>query len=727
MMLYVLSDMDVTLHPKVLTQQSASGQSISKVVSKILSFGSIPCHSQNPQYTSLSTRKITSTMSEKSEELLKRPLYGRLIAPDGVSTLTMQLVFDLPQELLVTLHLKDPTLLPHPTDDTLQPSTCAPGKDSERLGGETKLSTTCQLCRTSFPNVQEQRQHVKSDWHNYNLKQKINGAQPVSENEFEKLVDELDESISGSGSDSSESEADGEGAKESSLSALLKKQAQLGYPDPEEVFISKKLKRGSDKSPLIWFSTPLLPANTSLGIYRAIFTNSDQEQSDTVDVLRKNQLRPVHAKPAPADGSHGVPLPSTMTSPQIFLCMIGGGHFAGMIVSLAPKLGKQSTGTEQRQALVIVHKTFHRYTTRRKQGGAQSANDSAKGAAHSAGSSLRRYNEVALEQEIRALLAEWKDLIGASQLTFLRATGSSNRRILFGPYENQVLRPNDPRNRTFPFSTRRATQAELMRAFVEITRVKVSEVDEAALATAATVVAEAEADRASSQAKVPVLHAKAKPSKEEEVAILHTTQLQALIRRSKAPTLLSYLVTNLLSPNFVFFPPSTQANHHAPTLLHMASSINSPAVVLALLTKAGADPSVVNSEGKPAFDLAGERGTRDTFRVARSELGEGKWNWDAAHVPAPLSKAEADKRGERERLEAGKAELERRKAEEDRLKNAIRAVDSGSQKAGRGLGAVEKTAEERREEDGRGMTPQMRMTVERERRARAAEARLGRR
>ena len=560
------------------------------------------------------------------------------------------------------------------------------------------------------------------------MKQKIRGAQSVSENEFEKLVDDLDESISGSGSESSESEADGEGSKESTLSALLRKQAKLGQPSTQEEVTPKKRKRGAEKPPLIWFSSSLVRSNTSLGIYRALFTNSEQEQPDLVEVVRTKQLRPVSAKPLSADESNGVPLPSTVTSPQMFLCMIGGGHFAGMVVSLAPKVAKQTTGIEQRQAVVIAHKTFHRYTTRRKQGGGQSANDAAKGAAHSAGSSLRRYNEVALEQEIRALLAEWKDMIEESQLIFVRATGSSNRRILFGPYHNQILWQNDPRNRTFPFSTKRATQAELMRAFVELTRVKVSEVDEMALAEAAAAAAsQSQADRVASEANVPVVEAKVKPSKEEEAANLHTTQLQALIRRSKVPALLSYLVKNSLTPNFRFHPPSTQTNHHAPTPLHLASSINNPAVVLALLTRAGGDPSGINFDGKTAFDLAGERGTRDAFRVARSELGEEKWNWNAAHIPAPLSKAEADQRDEDERAEAGRAELERRKAEEVRLRNEVKVVDHGSKKIGRGVGAVEKTAEERREEDGRGMTPQMRMMVERERRARAVEARLGRR
>ena len=633
-----------------------------------------------------------------------------------------RLVFDLPNDLLVTLHQKDPTLL----QDSIESSQKHDGQSSkpekEAADLEAKVSTSCQLCGASFENVHEQRLHVKSDWHNYNVKQKIRGGHSATESEFEKLVEDLEESISGSGSEESESEVDGEGAKESTLSALLKKQAKLRHPEAEEndASISTRRKRDSGKPPLVWFTTPLLPENTSLGIYRAIFTNAEQEDSDIVDVIRKKQIDPMPTRPLPNEVANSVPNPSTETSPSIFMCMIGGGHFAGMIVSLASKLAKQSTGTEQRRAIVMAHKTFHRYTTRRKQGGAQSANDAAKGAAHSAGSSLRRYNEVALEQEIRALLAEWRVLIGNVQLIFVRATGSSNRRTLFGPYDGQVLRHNDPRNRTFPFSTRRATQAELMRAFVELTRVKVSQVDQTALAAAA-----AQSDNA--QSTKPLLAPqKTLPNTVEEEAILNTSQLQSLIRRSKAPAIVSYLSSHSLSPNYIFHPPSAQANHHAPMPLHLASSINSSAVVLALLTKAGADPTLVNGEGKPAFDLAGHRPTRDAFRVARSELGESAWDWSAAHVPPPLSKAEAEKRGALEKAEADRAETDRRKAEEERLRKEKPVVDQITRKGGKPLGAVLKTAEEMREEDARGMTPEIRLRIERERRARAAEERMKR-
>lgn len=446
---------------------------------------------------------------------------------------------------------------------------------------------------------------------------------------------------------------------------------------------------------------------------------------DFTDIVRQKQLPPAPSK-VPVDSGNGVPLPTIMTGPHIFLCMVGGGHFAAMVVSLTPRISKKAGGVEERQAVVIAHKTFHRYTTRRKQGGSQSSNDSAKGAAHSAGASIRRYNEAALEGEIRVLLTEWKDLIDNSQLVFVRATGSSNRRTIFGPYDGQVLRHNDPRNRSFPFSTRRATQAELMRAFVELTRVKISQIDEAALAAAAA--AELERSAFTKPPPAPSKSASPKLSKEEEATLLNTSQLQALIRRSKAPALLSYLSTNSLPPDYLFHPSSSQANHHAPTPLHLAASISSPSVVLALLVKAGANPTMKNGEGRPAFDIAGDRTTRDAFRVARSELGEDRWDWTSAHIPPPLTKTEADKREQRERKETEREETERRNAESQRLKRevvngGVKGTE-GKKASGRALGAFEKTGAEKREEEGRGLSAEVRVRLERERRARAAEERM---
>ena len=616
---------------------------------------------------------------------------------------------------------------------------------SEHDNGSSAGATSCSLCGLTFESLQEQRGHVRSDIHGYNLKQKLRGRNAVTEAEFERLVGALDESISGSDTtDSEESEHDdlnGSKAKDTTLSALLKRQAKVTDGDAEDA-PAKKRQRGSGKPPMIWFSSPKLPTDTSLGIYHAIFSNEEQSQEDRlIETVQQKQLS---AKPPPnqkrakeqeEDGGVPVSQPTVQkgtssSGPHYFLCMIGGGHFAAMLVSLTPKLTKKH-GVEDRSATVIAHKTFHRYTTRRKQGGSQSANDNSKGNAHSAGSSIRRYNEAALTHEVRELLAEWKSLIDSAELLFIRATGSTNRRTLFGPYEGQVLTAKDSRIRGFPFSTRRATQSELMRAFVELTRVKVSTVDEAALAKQAEEAAAAAAKAEPVPNGTPSTPKPSKLSKADEEATLHTTQLQALIRRSKAPGMLSYIQSNNVSTDFRFFPP--EQNHHAPTPLHLAAASNSPACVSALLVKGGGDPTMRNGDGKSAFDIAGDRPTRDAFRLARSQLGEDRWAWDDAGIPPALSQAEVDSRtarGKQEKAAEDETEKQRRAAETDRLRkeDAEKMSSTKEKKFGKGH-VMEKpamTAEERRTEQARGMTDEMRMRLEREKRARAAEERMRR-
>ncbi|KAK6439223.1 hypothetical protein LTR95_004572 [Oleoguttula sp. CCFEE 5521] len=662
------------------------------------------------------------------DKVLQRPLY----------------VFDLPEELLYTLQLKtQPSAAPlEDGPHTSRPAT--PSDSGESTSGSSTSATSCTLCGQSFPTVLDQRSHVRSDLHAYNLKLKLRGREAVTESEFERLVEKLDESLSGSDTDESDDSDEGEEEgkpKDSTLSALLKRQAKLTNGDAEDA-PTRQRKQGAGKAPLLWFSSPKLASNTTLGVYRAVFANEEQEEANRlVETLQRKQLAPKPApkpaaKPDPEDEG-GVPLPASMVplsngsgGPHYFMCMIGGGHFAAMLVSLTPKLTKKA-GLDDRAATVIAHKTFHRYTTRRKQGGSQSAKDNTGKSISSAGSSLRRYNEVALETEIRALLQEWKTLIDSANLIFVRASGSGNRRTLFGPYEDQVLTQKDTRLRGFPFNTRRATQAELMRAFFELTRVKVNVVDEAALArqaeeaAAAAAKAQAQAQAASRPSGLKV----AKPSKADEEALLHTTQLQALIRRSKAPALLSYLQTHSLAADFHFFPPDQ--NRHAPTPLHLAASSNSPACILALLAKAKADPTIQNTDSKYPFDLAGDRATRDAFRLARSQLSEAAFAWDQGNVPPPLSQPEVDARAQREaaeQAEENSAEKARRQRETERLREEEKAkmVQGKEDKFGKGrlLSKPTLTAEERRAEDARGMTDEMRVKVERERRARAAEERM---
>lgn len=627
-------------------------------------------------------------------------------------------IFDLPPELLSSLIIKTlgsggrPTA--HNTElETVDQLASRPATKDDGI----PKSASCKLCKTTFQNVQDQRQHVKSDFHRYNLKLNLKGLPALDEATFVKTIGDLDESISGSESEDSEDEEDASG-KDSTLSALLKRQAKLSRPTPEEEENSVA-KAVSGNAPIYWFESPKVDKDDLLGVYRAIFSQEEQSGDPQLllDSLKKRQVQPVHGKHSGHAAANGQPAGGA--DPHYFMCMIGGGHFAAMIVSLIPELRKGPGGVEERHPIVRAHKTFHRYTTRRKQGGSQSANDNAKGNAHSVGSSIRRANEAALEIDIRQVLADWRGMIDTAELIFVRATGSQNRRTLFGPYDEQVLSTKDKRLRGFPFSTRRATQAELLRSFQELTKLKVSTLVEVAPEPA-------KAKPATPKPSKPKPEL-VKLSKEEETAQLHTTQLEALIRRSKAPGVLLYLTKNQVEPDFRFFPPAQ--HHHAPTPLHLAAASSSAAVVTALLVKGKANPAVQNNDGKTPYDLAGDQRTRDAFRVARYQLGEQAHDWSASHVPAAISQKEADSRAESEKAGNATAEAERRKADLERIaqEEEQRAVNQMERKGGAGkslAAAAEKSGSEMREEEMRGLTPEMRMRLERERRARAAEERM---
>lgn len=131
------------------------------------------------------------------------------------------------------------------------------------------------------------------------------------------------------------------------------------------------------------------------------------------------------------------------------LIMLGGGHFAGAVFN---------------EGVPVLHKTFHCYTVRARQGGAQSSRDNKSGGSQpkSAGASLRRYNENALIQHVRDIVETWRTAINECSLVLFRASGPYNRAVLFGG-KNPLFIRNDPRLRTIPFSTKRATFTEVKR------------------------------------------------------------------------------------------------------------------------------------------------------------------------------------------------------------------------------------------------------------------------
>ena len=261
----------------------------------------------------------------------------------------------------------------------------------------------CLACGVTLVSRDEQVSHYKLDWHRFNLNRKTKGLGPLSEDEFENLGGDLS---SISGSDSSE-------AEESLAVSATREESECD---------SNWCTSATSGSPLVTFSSG---DDQALAVYRCVLTASKHADNDMdmVELLRSLKME-----------QHWTVL------------MEAGGHFAGAVF---------------RGHKVLAHKTFHRYTVRAKRGTVQSVRDNQGGHCKSAGASLRRYNEAALEKDIQELLRSWSDLLEVCSVVFLRSS-KYNRKIFVGG-RGATFEKGDKRLRTIPFATRRPTFNEVRR------------------------------------------------------------------------------------------------------------------------------------------------------------------------------------------------------------------------------------------------------------------------
>lgn len=310
------------------------------------------------------------------------------------------------------------------------------------------------------------------------------------------------------------------------------------------------------------------------------------------------------------------------------------------------------------------------------------------------------------------------------------------------------------------------TQSELSRCLLELTKVKVSHLTEDALR------AQDEAYLASLPKPKPVPTVVTAPEREAPKQPKLTKEEEAL--REKWSRLLEMVSKGRLEPLKVFWnregPTIGSIDAHIPewagerraTLLQVAAQAGQEDVTHWLLEDARADPTIpvplpksgdAESEDEDehghrsdaesavplpkgtrrvAYDLARAKGVRDVFRRCAGAHPDW-WDWfGAARVPSVLSKEMEDERDEKKKVRrkglkerVKEREAKEREKEKERppapvevipLKKETRPQNlEGPRKLGGGSGAAEGVL---------GLTPEMRAKVERERRARAAEARL---
>ncbi|GJE91150.1 Archaeo-eukaryotic release factor domain-containing protein [Phanerochaete sordida] len=664
-------------------------------------------------------------------------------------------VFSIPQPLLDTLVPRSignlPAAAPPVLEEPSRPSSPSPAPLAPAG------ARACNICLgATFADVDEQRTHFRSDWHRYNVKMRVSGGNAVSEVQFAQLADGLEDSLSGSASSSD----DNDESDDDAVSTLVRKTKRLHTIREDGDGDDETSTRSVPNAPLAWFHSP--PA-TQLGIYKVLFP-SDLISYRGEDAGQRylQELKDMQS----GGGEEGR---------KWALFMTAGGHFAGAVIRVSRPEGEEDSGTTKKgkqkkpkpDTEVLLHKTFHRYTTRRKQGGSQGLNDSSGRKAISAGAQLRRYGEQALRDDIRNLLTDWADELHDCERIFIRAS-VSNRRI-FLDYEGAILEKGDDRLRTFPFPTRRPTQSELLRCLQELTRVKIShltedalrEQDDAYLASLpkpkpAPAPAPAQPPRRPEKPKLTAEEA-AQLDAQRALAERWARALE-MVAKGRLDALRAFLARgDPLGPGGVDARAPEGVEDAAPgeTLLVYAVRRGAEDAVRWLLEDARADPTLAvqradapapaaddegDEDGAPvpgtrrtAYDYARTRGVRNVFRRCAAEHAEW-WDWlgageGGARVPSALSRAMEEeregkkkvrRRGLKDKIREREAAQKEREAElpaAEPPKPEVRRREpaEGPRKLGGAAGAGESVM---------GLTPEMRAKVERERRARAAEARM---
>ncbi|PUZ48551.1 hypothetical protein GQ55_7G253800 [Panicum hallii var. hallii] len=586
-------------------------------------------------------------------------------------------LFDLPSEffdstVLLRAHPSTAPFVVEPSEPSRPPPTTQQQQQpSEAVG----FRWTCNTCAAEFESLQEQREHFKSDLHRLNVKLSIAGKTIIKEEDLDKadsdsLFDDLEiSSVSGS-----EDELENGPASERGLSVKGKEEFR------------KKL----------YFRCQ---SGDTISIWRCILLKEHEEpfidcksgQMESASCVQEDEMinRVKRLTCEPRDASH-----------LRIVLLTSGGHFAGCVFD----------GNS-----VLAHKTFHRYVVRAKAGKRQSGKDATGKVAHSAGSSLRRYNEAALRKEVQELIVSWKSYFDTCVCAFIYAP-SKNRQMLFdGDKTQSVIQACDIRS--VPLTVHRPTLKEAKRVYSNLTQLHY------------------EMECSTTDETLP--HGESVTSVEESEGKKKEVAVDSKESISNLSVSLELLNNDEEVKNEEVIIPSSKKET---TPLHEAAKSGNAQLTLELLEQ-GLDPCIKDARGKTPYLLASDKEVRNTFRRFMA-LNLDKWDWHAANVPSALTKemeesqaakqAEKDTKKKARAKELKKLKKAREKEEKEKEKEKAKAQASQSktsmgQMANRttsvpGLKLKHQTPQQfliEKEEER-----QRKLAEEREKRAAAAERRL---
>ena len=326
------------------------------------------------------------------------------------------------------------------------------------------------------------------------------------------------------------------------------------------------------------------------------------------------------------------------------------------------------------------HRTSVRYTVRKGQGKAQSAQDGSQRRAISMGAQLRRQGEASLREDIRTTVLEWKEDIQNSAL-ILVSIPRTMQKDLFENNQNILLR-TDSRIRRVPLDLGRPTHENSCLIHTVLLTVVVRErvIPKSSFATVEDpqVGNSIANDKESSGGTLPII------DHEPALKEVPLTDLHLAAQKADVDKIISILDS---SGDDMIYKINQPAGSLYKTPLHFAAeSVSETSVdpglaaecVRLLLERGKADPCCTDSRRRVPYFLASHDKVRDAFRIARANLGEDYCHWDEmAKVGPPLTQEIMDEKAEKE-------------AEKRRKKRAKQKEKKSRDKA------EEKAAEERR-------------------------------
>lgn len=521
---------------------------------------------------------------------------------------------------------------------------------------------SCSTCKAEFESLLEQRSHFKSDIHRLNIKLSLAGKGTMKEEDFNEttsasLFEDFDiSSISGS-EDEDEKESghvvDAQCRSRNSVNNKLYFQLRTG----EIVSMWKCFLLDESENVASENSNPIIVDDE--GCYYT--------EKEVIEKLK-------YAVHEPRGGTH-----------LRLVLLARGGHFAGCVFD----------GTT-----VVAHKTFHRYVIRAKSGKKQSSKDGGGRTIHSAGASLRRYNELALKKDIQELLASWKPYFSASSSVFLHAP--SNNRQLFFDGDKPLFFHNPHAIRNIPLTVRRPTFKEALRLYTLVTQV--SSVDEETNLSTSTSI---KVDRSNENI---AKNGHSEPSKSSERGV----------EGHEANDTTSVDIKKFDNVHISNDSESENGSDVLSTPLHEAAKLGRPQEILDLLEQ-GVNPCIKDERGRTPYMLAVDKEARNTFRRFMA-MNPDKWNWNAAKVPSALTKemeeSQAAKQAEKDAKRKARAkELKKlRKAKEKKAQaEAAKSKNAASNSSNAGQSRSSSSGTFSKEEE---------LKADREKMAAAAERRM---